>query len=689
MALAEASVDAAPEPGEGASRIVRWLCAAPESAAAAVAGFSLPTMLLLLVGHLDWAIAWPAGLLGAAVAVRVAGRSPEPASRELARWTGAAIGLLVVWAVVNMFFTAQDLFGHRDPNTYNLAGRWLVDHPNLRILTHPELFGSPAGYTDEAAGFSDSGHGVLAAQGNHLLPVLLGAVGRVLGTGGLLKLNVVFGALALLAFYAVARRVLGPRLALLVLAAFAVSMPVLYVSRDTFSEPLALLFLMGGLGLLHRAIRFGRPRDYGLAGFVAGCSAMVRIDAYAALLALIAVGAVLLARAPAGQRAGIGRRVATLGAAGLVPTVVGWVDVSALSPSYYADQRHAILQLAVGALLLTILGVVVVLAVWRTSLGPRLASMRWRQRLSRWVSWLVPAAFAFLASRPLWMTGHGPLTLYLIQVQRAAHVGVDATRSYDEQTVTWQALYFGPLTVLLAVGGYVLLLRRWLRERDWSQLGLLTMGLSMSALYLWTSQITPDQPWAARRYVPVVMPALLIAAAVAIAWIRPRWGSWGRRAAVIAAVVLVGYPLGVSIPAFAIREEVPQLRQVEAVCRRIGPSAAVVETDLGAGYGYGQTVRSYCGATSISLLDPSTAQLARMQASVLAQGRTLYVLATDPSRLPYSAETSDPPPFSQVDTARWPSTLYTTPVRAMHESVAVYLGTVNAAGRVVAITSGS
>lgn len=689
MALAEVSVDAAPAQAETGSRALRWLCAAPELAAASVAGFSLPTLILLLAGHLDWAIAWPIGLVGAALAARVAGRSPEPASRELARWTGAALGLLVVWALVNMFFTAQDLYGHRDPNTYNLAGRWLVDHPSLRILTHPELFGSPAGYTDEAAGFSDSGHGVLSAQGNHLLPVLLGALGRVLGTGGLLKINVVFGALALFAFYSVARRVVGPRLGLLVLAASAVSMPVLYVSRDTFSEPLALLFLMGGLGLLHRAIRFARLLDYGLAGFVAGCSAMVRIDAYAALLALIAVGAVLLARAPAGGRAGIGRRVAALGIAGLVPTVVGWVDVSSLSPAYYADQRHAILQLAVGALLLTVLGAVVVLAVWHSSLGPRLASMRWRWRFARWVSWLVPAVFAFLASRPLWMTGHGPMTLYLIQVQREAHVGVDATRSYNEQTVTWQALYFGPLTVLFAVGGYVLLLRRWLRERDWSQLGLLTMGLSMSALYLWTSQITPDQPWAARRYVPVVMPALLIAAAVAIAWIRPRWGRWGRRAAVFAAVVLVGYPLGVSIPAFAIREEVPQLRQVEAVCRRIGPSAAVVETDQAAGYGYGQTVRSYCGASSISLIDPSAGQLARMRASVLAQGRTLYVLATDPSGLPYATESLDPPPFSQVDTTRWPSTLYTTPVRAMHESVSVYLGTVTAAGRVVPILPGS
>ena len=38
----------------------------------------------------------------------------------------------------------------------------------------------------------------------------------------------------------------------------------------------------------------------------------------------------------------------------------------------------------------------------------------------------------------------------------------------------------------------------------------------MSALYLWTSEVAPDQPWAMRRYVPVVLPLMLIAAGAAL-----------------------------------------------------------------------------------------------------------------------------------------------------------------------------
>ena len=321
------------------SRGARILCAAPELLACALAGFALPSMLLLLAGQVVWAIVFPVGIACAAVAVVLCRDSPEPATRDLARYTAIALLLVVVWSVVNAFFSAQDLYAHRDPATYDLAGRWLVDHSSLRIPTHPELFGSPSGYTDESAGFNDAAPGQLVAQGNHLLPVLHRGGGSRARDGGLLKANVVFGGLALFAFFGVARRVVGGRLALLAMSALAVSLPMIYVSRDTFSEPLALLFLMAGLILLHRAIEYGRLRDYGLAGFVAGSSAMVRTDSDASLLALIIAAVVLLAVAPAGSRSATARRVATMLAAGLVPTVVGWVDVSRLSPAYYVDQR--------------------------------------------------------------------------------------------------------------------------------------------------------------------------------------------------------------------------------------------------------------------------------------------------------------------------------------------------------------
>ncbi len=198
-------------------------------------------MLLLLAGHLVWAIAFPLGLIGAAVAVGLAGPSREAVSPDVLRWTVIVVALLAVWTIVNLFFSAQDVYAHRDPATYNLAGRYLVDHASLRMNTHADIFGSPAGFTDESAGFEDfaaNRPGLLAAQGNHLLPVLLAAAGRIAGNAGVLNGNVLFGAAALFAFFGLARRIVGPRYGALATGALAVSLPMLYVSRDTFSESL-------------------------------------------------------------------------------------------------------------------------------------------------------------------------------------------------------------------------------------------------------------------------------------------------------------------------------------------------------------------------------------------------------------------------------------------------------------------
>jgi len=655
----------------------RWLASGPELSACAVAGFSLPSMLLLLAGHLSWPIAFPIGLLGAIGAVLIAGRTREDVASDVVRWTAIVLGFLLIWTLVNCLFSAEDLYAHRDPTTYNLAGRYLVDHQSLRIDTQPEIFGTPAGYSDSSAGFQDFHPGLLAVQGNHLLPVLLGAAGRIFGNAGVLKANVVFAALGLFAFFGLARRVVGPRFGALATAALAISLPVLYVSRDTFSEPLALLLLMGALTLLQRAIQSGRVAEYAMCGFVGGASAMVRIDSYASLLALVVAGAVILAHARAGDRRSAVVRIGALVVVGLVPTVIGWVDVSRLSPAYYADQRHAILRLAGAAVGLGALGVVSVLMIWRGRLGPWLGSHR--APLAKLAMGSIIAAFLFLAGRPLWYVGHGVYTPYLLQVQKNSHEALDGTRTYDELTVSWQALYFGWPTVVLGVVGYAILARRFLLRRDWPLIGALTMGLGLSALYLYTSQITPDQIWASRRYVPVVMPMMLVAAAWTLC-VLGRRRRWLARAG--GAVVLI-YPLVVTIAAFTIREGHPQLRQVDAICGQLPPDAAVVTVEYNASWSYQMTVRAYCDVPIISLDKATPAQLATMQAAAQEHGRELFAMSTESADLDFDGPASA---LSTVRAERWPSSLHTSPRGASHETISVFLGRVQADGTVVALT---
>ena len=187
--------------------LARVVCAAPDLVPSAVAGFALPAIVLLFAGHFSPGWVLPIGTLGAALAMAACGVDREPVDRRVVICTLAAIGVALAWLVVNSFFSAENVFAHRDPATYDLAGRWLMDHSRMPIATHPEIFGSPDHYYEASAGFGQSRPGAVYAQGNHLLPALLAAVGWLLGATALLKANVAFGAAALLAFFGLARRV--------------------------------------------------------------------------------------------------------------------------------------------------------------------------------------------------------------------------------------------------------------------------------------------------------------------------------------------------------------------------------------------------------------------------------------------------------------------------------------------------
>jgi Dolichyl-phosphate-mannose-protein mannosyltransferase len=677
---------------EYSPRWIRCVWSLPELLPIAVAGFGAPLVVLLLLDRVDLAWGVPLGLAGAVGATWLAGIRQAPVPRRDVLLTVVAFVLVAGWLAVGLRNSAQSLFAQRDSATYALTGRWLMDHSSLPIHTQPDLFGSPPGYDGTSAGFQRQTDATVFAQGNHLLPLLLAAAGWTFGAAAVLKANVVIAAMGLLAFFAVARRVVGSGFALVALVALAVSMPMIYVSRDTFTEPLALLFVMGGLALLAQAIESGRTRDYALAGFVSSMSAVVRIDAYAVLLSLLVVAAVLLAMAPPPERGIVARRTGVLVGAAAPMVVAGFFDVRWLSPGYYHNSRSLIMSLAAVAAILVVAGAVAVAVSWRwrVAFAARLTTGRGPVALSKLASTVLVVAFLILLSRPWWMTARGTFDNQIISgAQQAQGLAVDGTRLYSESTVDWQAMYLGWPTVILAVGGYAVLLDRLVRRRDYRLLGLLTTVLSLTALYLWTPQITPDQVWAMRRYVPVVMPGILIAAMAALQF---AWRRWDRRGvarvavrSVVAALCVAALvvPWWITQPVADLREEVPQIGQVDALCTALPRDAAVLVVDENLRWGYLQTIRSYCDVPALALVGARADRVASVQQAVSAHGRTLFVLAGDPSQLAYDGPV--PPAFSSRTFTRWPSTVETPPTEPVRQTVRLYLGRAEPDGRVTPV----
>jgi len=242
------------------------------------------------------------------------------------------------------------------------------------------------------------------------------------------------------------------------------------------------------------------------------------------------------------------------------------------------------------------------------------------------------AALIALAVRPYVQIVREPATraaaAYVASLQRLGHLRVDPGRLYAEDTLYWVIWYVGLPAVLL--GGFgrrapgaarppsADLVARPLR-RD-PHLGLPVMVICCgSAAVLWQPQTVPDQPWASRRLVPLVLPGLVLCAIWASAWLRQRARSRGasRTAASVAAAFCVvallvptvattfglglthsgqGGSLRPSSDGLALkRTGLGEVGAVDGLCSSLGPSASVVIVDRLVAAEFSQVIRGMCG----------------------------------------------------------------------------------------------
>ena len=193
----------------------------------------------------------------------------------------------------------------RDAGTYALFGQHLATAHQSRVDVSVDDLGGPQvlalpGVGVGSPGFYEQGTGA----GTHVVPQFLVAtpvwlsVGWWLGgwTGLLLVPAVALGA-AVLAFGALAVRLVGGWWGLLATTALAVCQPVLHAGRATYSEPFALLVALrrGRVCWSPRAGRC-RPRLALAAGLLIGGTALVRVDAVRETAMLLPAAALLATR---------------------------------------------------------------------------------------------------------------------------------------------------------------------------------------------------------------------------------------------------------------------------------------------------------------------------------------------------------------------------------------------------------
>jgi hypothetical protein len=636
---------AAPGPGRSETAAGR-LAALPLALAAALAALTMVASVCLLLNDYRAVLVLPIGLPAAALAGWVVlHRAPAAATRTL--WPNL-LALAVVAGTVgfNLAYSAQDIVVARDPGTYVLTAQWIAHHSSARIGTDPQVFGDLPGVVASSLGFGDTKPGEVQSQYPNAAPMLV-AMGGWVSDAWLLRVAPLIGGAALLAFFALARSFVREWWALGALTLLAVSLPMMHFSRAVYSEPTAMVFLLGGMALLFACDRRGGVPLHLVAGLTGGATGLARIDGGIFLLAVAGYGTLRLARADAGARRRTAAEVGALLLATLVPYAVGMRLTALYSPLYwYGHSGHAAEAVIPGVLALLIAGIgaFVVAVAWRGGSwrhgGERLAA-----RLSTGVAVLLVVLAVVGATRPLWFTAHqyiGPsFSGWIRYWQAQEHLAIDETRSYAENSLTWLSWYNSAIVVAAGVVGIALLVRRLGRTGRPAVVGFLLIFLSYSLTSLTYPDITADQIWSIRRFLPIVIPGLLIGAAY-LGRLLARQGRVAQVGVGVLCLAALALVVRTDRPLAQVREGVPQLAEVENVCANLPPHAAVVISG-GLWFGYSMTVRSFCQVPTAGL--PSTAdpknpnplradELAEMRTTAAASGRTLVLLTDDAASLP-------------------------------------------------------
>ena len=626
--------------------------------------------------------------------------APKPARKPVPWWTVAAtVAVAVLFAAWQIAERTEQIIFLRDPATYLQVGYWIAHHGSLPISDSLDAFGAgpPTNLSFASVNYYPNGSGIVP-QFMTGMPIVVAAAIWLGEVPAALVITPLIGGCAVLAFAGLAGRLIGARWAPAAAAVLALSLPEVYTSRSTFSEPLAQVLLFGGLCLLtdalliartSRANRAARAEDAehaehdehgdhaehgthrtdwpgqdavlaGLAGLALGLTVLVRLDALSDILPAVPFIGLLLAT----RRQW---RLALPFALGLVIGVgYGLADGYLKSRPYLDLEAPSLRPLALITAVVALLTVAVLIIA---RIRPATARLRgWlTPRVLRWLPVAAAAVtvliFIGFAIRPLVQTVAGetdPASIaYVAELQKLAHLPIDGRRQYYEQSLYWVIWYIGVPAVLLGAFGLAMLARRGTRAlltwkdpdaeaRVWALPLLIAIWVIVSVL--WRPAIAPDQPWASRRLVPFVLPGLILGAIWACAWLKERAGLLGRAkttSAVVASFCVASMVIPTALTTFDItgtgvhgmafrRIGGGEQTAVRDLCADIGPNAAVLILDSLTADRFAQLVRGMCDTPTATLTTVTPATVQAAVAGIHGTGRTPVLLAeTEAELAPY------------------------------------------------------
>jgi hypothetical protein len=587
------------------------------------------------------------------------------------RWVlWSLVAIAAVFAAFQAVYHSQFVVDQLDAASYMNFAQWISQHGSLPIPQDAAAFGNAPGITFNSAAFYS---GAIYHTGNSIVPQFMAGLPMLLSLGfwaGGARLAVfwapVLGALGIFTFGGLVARLVGPRWAPLGALVIAIGIPEAYVSRNTYSETLAQILLLGALSLWIDAQRTDRGQEdagrwrgnwrhharsashvlAGVTGLLFGITLLVRIDGPADILFVVPYCGLLILRRQ--------RQVIALIVGMLVGLIYGTVDALYLTRPYLQTNKQSVVAMAAAFILATAATVV---AVWwlrrrgselRITPGPLLV---------RAVTWLPFIVVAIFIIRPY--------------VERNWHA-----LQYAPLSLHWIYWYTGAAAIAFATIAAAMVGKRCVKgEAPLWVLPLLTFAWAI-LWFLLRPAITPHQPYASRRLVPAVLPGLILLAVWLCAWLGKRSRAihlvsvpdYLKRAPRVFVIVCcagalflppmignfglgikAGGPIGVMPYSNGLalqRAYVGEIAAIDKICQAIPPNSSVLLADFMFYWQFEENIRGTCNVpvAGVTTKDPNANNPPGsdiLPSTVLADVRAIQKVGRHPIVLaPTSAELS-------------------------------------------------
>jgi hypothetical protein len=401
--------------------------------------------------------------------------------------TGLLGAVLVGLGSLYALFPTYYLLGGRDPGLYLLFSQHIAETGGLHFAM--PAFGEfssesvrqsyPALYSAAARGLSTD-RTLLIPQFLHLFPAIGAIFYSAASLAGLVRANAFIAVLALWGVFVTGKRLMGYWPALAAVIVLGVNPAVIWNARITLTEALSVAILFGGLAFLWRSYDRKDTLWAFFAGAVLGVGLFDRVDAALNALPLLGVAAYAAFSDRTYRRAGL---AAVAGY--FIFSTIGYLDGFLNSYPYIYDLwSGGSLKALVGFNYATIILSVALLSV------PDVVCRRVYFSEKK----LLLIVRLGIAALGIWL-----IVSYFILPGLSNSFPAHASRELG-----W---YISPLAYPLFLGGMYIATHDH-RLRFFLPLWIIA-GAAM-LIFTWRPSISPDLIWATRRWVPYVIPTVML-----------------------------------------------------------------------------------------------------------------------------------------------------------------------------------